>query len=84
MPGNASPVSPREFDPYAKQLPVRPEPAKHRPVAGPGGGERFGAEYCSIEVHDGSGVQVLVGIDAPDDLGALSDRVRHLRLLCLW
>ena len=47
---------------------MRAEPAKHRPVAGSGGGERFGTKHRSVVAHDGGGVQVLVGVDATDDL----------------
>ena len=60
---------------------VRAEPAKHRPVAGPGGGERFGAEHCSLQIHNSGGVQVLVGIDATDDLDVVGCRSRHVRPL---
>ena len=47
---------------YTKQLAMRAEPAKHRPVAGSGGGERFGTKHRSVVAHDGGGVQVLVGV----------------------
>ena len=69
------------FHSYTKQLAVRAEPAKHRPVAGPGGGERFVAEHRSLQIHNGGGVQVLVGIDATDDLDVVGCRSRHVRPL---
>ena len=51
---------------------MRAEPAKHRPVAGSGGGERFGTKHRSVVAHDGGGVQVLVGVDATDDLDVVA------------
>ena len=72
VPGNAGAVAAGGFDSHAQQLAVRPEPGKHRPVAGPCRGERFSAEHRAFERHDGGGVQILVGIDAPDDPGVLS------------
>ena len=81
MPGDAGTVAPSRLDPDAKQLAEKPEPAKHRPVASPGGGERFGAENRAIEAHNGSRVQILMGIDASDDLGAVGCRGGHVRPL---
>ena len=81
VPGDARSVASGRFDPDSQQLPVRLEPAKHRPVSGPGRGERFGAQHRSVQVHNRRGVQVLVGIHAPDDLNAVGFRGRHVRPL---
>ena len=62
MPGDAGSVGTGGFHSYTKQLAMRAEPAKHRPVAGSGGGERFGTKHRSVVAHDGGGVQVLVGV----------------------
>ena len=81
MPGDAGSVGTGGFHSYTKQLAMRAEPAKHRPVAGPGGGERFGTKHRSVVAHDGGGVQVLVGVDATDDLDVVGCRSRHVRPL---
>ena len=81
VPGDAGSVGTGGFHSYTKQLAMRAEPAKHRPVAGPGGGERFGTKHRSVVAHDGGGVQVLVGIDATDDLDVVGCCSRHVRPL---
>ena len=78
MSGNASSVATGGLDSHAQQLAVRSEPAEHRPVAGPCRGERFGTKHRTVAVHDRGGVQILVGIDAPDDPAANSCRARHV------
>ena len=83
MPGNPSAVAAGGFDSDAQQLAVRPEPGKHRPVSDPCRGERFGAKHRTFAIHNGGGVQVLVGIDAPDDPCAFSWRTRHVGPLYL-
>ena len=50
-------------------------------LAGSGGGERFGTKHRSVVAHDGGGVQVLVGIDATDDLDVVGCCSRHVRPL---
>ena len=45
VPGDAGSVGTGGFHSYTKQLAMRAEPAKHRPVAGSGGGERFGTKH---------------------------------------
>ena len=79
VPGDAGSVGTGGFHSYTKQLAMRAEPAKHRPVAGSGGGERFGTKHRSVVAHDGGGVQVLVGVDATDDLDVVGCCRRHVR-----
>ena len=75
VPGDAGSVGTGGFHSYTKQLAMRAEPAKHRPVAGSGGGERFGTKHRSVVAHDGGGVQVLFSLSyAADDL----DRCQHV------
>ena len=74
--GDARTVAPGGFDPDAKQFPMRAEPAQHGPIADPCRGERFTAEHRTVEGHNGRGMQVLMGINAPDDGGAFAGRVR--------
>ena len=75
---SASAVAAGGFDSHAQQPAVRSEPEEHRPVADPCRGERFGAEQPAFGNHGDSGVQVLVGIDAPADPGAFCWHPRHL------
>ena len=82
QPGNARAVGAGGFDPHAQQLAVRPEPGKHLPVSGSCRGERFGAEHRAFERHNGGGVQVLVGIDAPDDPVVFGWHTGHVGPLC--
>ena len=79
--GDAGSVGTGGFHSDTKQLAMRAEPPKHRPVAGSGGGEGFGTKHRSVVAHDGGGVQVLVGIDATDDPGVVGYRSRHVRPL---
>ena len=81
VPGDAGSVGTGGFHSYTKQLAMRAEPAKHRPVAGSGGGERFGTKHRSVVAHNGGGVQVLVGVDATDDLDVVGCCSRHVRPL---
>lgn len=79
-PGDAGAVAPGGLDARAQQRAVRPEPRKHRPVSGPRGEKRCGAEHRALDAQAAAVVHVLVRIDAPADPGASSGRVRHLRL----
>ena len=83
QPGDARAVGAGGLDAYAKRLAVRPEPREHRSVAGPRRGKRLGSEHLAFERHNGGGVQILMGVDAPYDLPAFSWRARHRALLRL-
>ncbi len=82
VPGNAGAVAAGGLDSHAQELAVGPEPGKHRPVSGSCRGERFGAEHRAFDRQNGGGVQILVGVDAPDDPGVPSWRTRHVGPLC--
>jgi len=53
------------LDPDQAHVAVAVQPTGQGAVAGPGGGERLGAQHMPGGVEHGGDVQVLVGIDPP-------------------